>query len=155
MIIKLTNDQSTKQREYYNELVTLLASNHPDWYVLDVGVGDYWDYSKLWKNYTSIDRNDKATVKGDICDCSLPNEAYDLILCNGVYEYVDMVGNMISEVWRMLKPYGLAVFGFVGPDYKYDGISTRRYHGEELFDCFRNRNKHWIDKTYCYITAKK
>jgi SAM-dependent methyltransferase len=98
-------------RIWYNDWVEKHAKGN----VLDVGKSRYWDYG-----FPTIDTNKKLnpTIVQDICNCNLPDGTYDMVLCNGMYECVSEPKKMVDEVMRILKPKGVAIFGFVGKDYK-------------------------------------
>ncbi len=42
----------------------------------------------------------------NICKCDLPGESYDVILRNGMYEFVDDPQEMVDEIRRLLKKEG-------------------------------------------------
>ena len=101
----------SEPRMWYNDWVERNAKGK----VLDVGKSLYWDYG-----FETIDINEKLSpnIVGDICNSNLPTSAYDMVLCNGMYEFVSDPQRMVDEVRRILKPGGVAIFGFVGKDYK-------------------------------------
>ena len=155
MIKQLTLDKPTEYRVFYNDTINILYKKYPDAKVLDVGVGSYWDYSDIWTNYTSIDINGKAHITRSITDSGLPDNSYDIILCNGMYEYVDDAEKMIQEIHRILKPAGIALFGFIGIEYKYHGANGRKYKEENLFEAFKPIEITKFNQEYYYITCVK
>lgn len=97
-------------RHWYNNWVKENASGA----VLDIGKSRYWDYG-----FPTLDSNPKLnpTYIGDIQKVDLPNESFDTVLCNGMYEFIENPQAMIDEVLRITKKGGTAIFGFVGKDY--------------------------------------
>lgn len=71
----------------------------------------YWRFRQL-KNieYTTTDLNSPlADVRADICALPFENNQYDMIICNHVLEHIpDDLGAM-RELFRVLKPGGLAI----------------------------------------------
>lgn len=152
MIKQLRSDPPTPYREWYNARVLTLPAAR----VLDVGRGVYWDYSDVWPQYDVIDSDPGRcpTILGDITRSGLPSGAYDLILCNGMYEYVADAPAMVREVHRLLCAGGLALFGFVGFDYRH----TRgpKFDGDTaIFDGFRIvEQKHFGREYHFYLCQK-
>ena len=111
-IKKLKKDlDPSKYRLWYNNWVKENAKGK----VLDVGKSKYWDYS-----FATIDINKglKPTYVGNIEKTAFPSDMFDTVLCNGMYECVKNPDAMINEVFRIIKPGGIIIFGFVGVDYK-------------------------------------
>lgn len=96
--------------------------------VLDVGKSKYWDYG-----FYTIDTDAKMnpTFVGDIQKTDFPSETFDMVLCNGMYEFVENPQVMVDEVMRIVKKGGKAMFGFVGPDYKPYRKPWRFFEGKE------------------------
>ncbi len=62
----------------------------------------------LWMNrnkvkYTSADLYSKADLKLDIQATGLPDESYDVIICNHVLEHVDDFRVALNEMYRILR----------------------------------------------------
>jgi len=155
MIKQLTPDKPTEYRIYYNNKIYALYEKYPNAKILDIGVGSYWNYSEVWADYTSIDINGKAHINKSILDSGLADNSYDIILCNGMYEYIDNIPLMIQEIYRILKPGGIALFGFVGIEYKYHGTNGNKYKEEKLFESFKTSETVKFDQKYYYITCTK
>ena len=98
-------------RIWYNKWIEKNAKGE----VLDVGKSTLWEYG-----FPTIDTSSKLnpTFIGDICDCVLKDNSYDVVLCNGMYEFVMFPQRMVDECMRILKPKGKVIFGFVGKGYK-------------------------------------
>jgi len=98
-------------RIWYNEWVEKNARGS----VLNVGKSEIWSYG-----FPTIDTNEKLspTFVDDICDCKLDSNSYDVVLCNGMYEFVEDPQKMVNEVCRLLKAGGTAIFGFVNESYR-------------------------------------
>ena len=141
-IQKLTNQKESEYRKYYHEELKKLKGK-----VLDVGRSNEWDYSGLFEDYTCYEINEG----NDILNNSLPDNEFDLALCVGMYENVNDPIKMISEVRRVLKPRGKALFGFTGLDYETGG---EKYDGHKLegFKVIEQKN---FNKEYHFILCQK
>lgn len=62
-------------------------------------------------NYTTADLNSPiADIKLDLMDASnIPDNSYDIIICNHVLEHVDDANIALSEIYRMLKKGGFCI----------------------------------------------
>jgi SAM-dependent methyltransferase len=61
-------------------------------------------------DYTTTDLNSPlADVKADICDLPFKDNDYDVILCNHVLEHIPDDAKAMSEIYRVLKPGGMAI----------------------------------------------
>ena len=61
-------------------------------------------------NYTTTDlESPLADVKADICNLPFENDAYDVILCNHVLEHIPDDTKAMKELYRVLKPGGMAI----------------------------------------------
>lgn len=60
--------------------------------------------------YTTTDLNSPlADVKSDICDLPFEDNTYDMILCNHVLEHIPDDTKAMQELYRVLKPGGMAI----------------------------------------------
>ncbi|GAA4963497.1 class I SAM-dependent methyltransferase [Algibacter aquimarinus] len=60
--------------------------------------------------YTTTDLNSPlADVKADICNLPFKNDSYDVILCNHVLEHIPNDTKAMQELYRVLKPKGMAI----------------------------------------------
>lgn len=112
LIKKLKEDFALSPcRAWYNDWV----KDNVKGKVLDVGKSRFWDYG-----FETIDINKRLnpSIIGDICNSGLSDNTYDTILSNGMYEFVEDPQKMVDEVKRILKPEGIAIFGFVTKNYK-------------------------------------
>lgn len=71
-------------------------------------------YSRFRKqanlDYTTTDLNSPlADVKADICDLPFNDDVYDVILCNHVLEHIPDDTKAMEELFRILKPGGMAI----------------------------------------------
>src|SRR5262245_28249149 len=69
--------------------------------------------------YTSVDVNDDADVKGDVCALPFEDDTVDAIWCSHVLEHLPMarVSVAMAEMYRVLKPHSRAIIRV--PDFDY------------------------------------
>lgn len=137
----------SENRIWYNKWVKYLEGT-----VLDVGKSRFWDYG-----FPTIDINKELnpTFCQDICHSNLSSNFYDTILCNGMWECVDDPQKMVDEVYRLLKPEGIAIFGFVGKDY-YPYKKNWKYYDNNIdWKKFKIIEKKDFDNRYYFIIARK
>nr|WP_035917394.1 class I SAM-dependent methyltransferase [Flavimarina sp. Hel_I_48] len=61
-------------------------------------------------DYTTTDLNSPlADIKADICDLPFDSNSYDIIFCNHVLEHIPDDHKAMQELYRVLKPGGMAV----------------------------------------------
>lgn len=61
-------------------------------------------------DYTTTDLNSPlADVKADICNLPFEDNSFDVILCNHVLEHIPDDTKAMQELYRILKPNGMAV----------------------------------------------
>ena len=61
-------------------------------------------------DYTTTDLNSPlADVKADICDLPFKNQSFDVIFCNHVLEHIPDDTKAMQELFRILKPGGMAI----------------------------------------------
>jgi SAM-dependent methyltransferase len=62
-------------------------------------------------HYTTTDLNSPlADVKADICNLPFADAEFDMILCNHVLEHIPDDETAMREMYRVLKPGGMAIF---------------------------------------------
>jgi len=72
-------------------------------------------FYKLFRNqknieYTTTDLfSPLADVKADICDLPFQDNSYDIIFCNHVLEHIPDDTKAMQELFRVLKPGGMAI----------------------------------------------
>ena len=54
----------------------------------------------------------KTDLKLDITDIDLPDDSFDMVICNHVLEHVSSYGKALSELHRVLKPGGKLIISF-------------------------------------------
>jgi SAM-dependent methyltransferase len=61
-------------------------------------------------NYTTTDlKSPLADVKADICNLPFDDNKFDIILCNHVLEHIPDDTKAMKELYRVLKPNGMAI----------------------------------------------
>ncbi len=61
-------------------------------------------------NYTTTDLESPiADVKADICNLPFEDNSYDIIFCNHVLEHIPDDTKAMQELFRVLKPHGMAI----------------------------------------------
>lgn len=61
-------------------------------------------------DYTTTDlESPLAEVKADICNLPFDSNTYDIIFCNHVLEHIPEDLKAMSELYRVLKPGGMAI----------------------------------------------
>jgi len=151
--MKILKDDSNKSeyRVWYNDWV----ERNVEGSVLDVGKSRFWDYE-----FPTIDNNAEMspTYLDDICKCNLPDNSFDIILCNGVYQMVSEPQGMIDEIYRILKEGGKVIFGFAGieyPRYGQNKIEWRAYKNDADFKEFKIIKKKDFNNEYHFIICQK
>jgi predicted SAM-dependent methyltransferase len=72
-------------------------------------------FYKLFRNQKNLDYTTTdlfsplADVKADICDLPFKDNSYDVILCNHVLEHIPDDTKAMQELYRVLKPGGMAI----------------------------------------------
>lgn len=72
-------------------------------------------FYKLFRNQKNIDYTTTdlfsplADVKADICDLPFEDNSYDIIFCNHVLEHIPDDTKAMQELFRVLKPGGMAI----------------------------------------------
>lgn len=72
-------------------------------------------FYKLFRNQKNIDYSTTdlfsplADVKADICDLPFEANSYDIIFCNHVLEHIPDDTKAMKELFRVLKPGGMAI----------------------------------------------
>jgi len=143
------------------KLSDLPASDCRNWYnlwvkencrgdILDVGKSKHWDYT-----FPTIDINPdtKPTYIANIEKTHFLDNTFHVVLCNGIYEFVDNPQKMIDEVLRIAKQ--VAIFGFVGKDYKPYKKPWKFYEGKEKFPDNVKIINYDFDKEYHFIICHK
>ena len=101
-----------------HRLLWLYLKNETDFFSRDLKVLHFAPeqafYNRFKKqknlNYTTTDlESPLADVKADICNLPFENDAYDVILCNHVLEHIPDDTKAMKELYRVLKPGGMAI----------------------------------------------
>lgn len=101
-----------------HRLLWLYLKNETDFFVKELKVLHFAPeqafYNRFKKqknlNYTTTDlESPLADVKADICNLPFENDAYDVILCNHVLEHIPDDTKAMQELYRVLKPGGMAI----------------------------------------------
>lgn len=133
-------------RKWYNKWVEKNANGK----ILDVGKSTFWDYG-----FDTIDINRRLnpTILGDICNSNILDNIYDMVLCNGMYEFIEDPQKMVDEVKRILKINGIAIFGFVTASYKPYKKNWKYYDDDIDFKMEIMKLKKFSD--YYFVVCKK
>lgn len=160
---------SPERQKYHNLLKDF--SGQITGLVYDIGKSDYHNYSNLFANIKTIDRELKKNP--DICtdiekinkeDMDHYLETAHAVLCNGVIEQCDNPFRMIEACHVLLKHAGLALFGMCLLGYPSHDLDRFRFtrQGAELAitragfkimstDVVQRDNK----DSYIYVVAQK
>lgn len=101
-----------------HRLLWLYLKNETDFFSKDLKVLHFAPeqafYNRFKKqknlNYTTTDlESPLADVKADICNLPFKNDVYDVILCNHVLEHIPDDTKAMQELYRVLKPGGMAI----------------------------------------------
>ena len=132
-------------RRWYNVWVSENAKGR----VLDVGKSKFWYYG-----FPTIDINPKMkpTYVGDIEKAPFRDKTFDTVLCNGMYEVVNDPQKMIDEILRIT--IDMAIFGFVGKDYKPYRKDWKYYRGDETIP-YVFYQKNFGDEYYFILCSKR
>ena len=134
-------------------------------------------FYKLFRNqknihYTTTDLfSPLADVKADICDLPFEDNSYDIIFCNHVLEHIPDDTKAMQELFRVLKPGGMAILQ-IPQDLKRevtfadDSITDQkeraaifgqydhvRIYGRDYFDKLRSIGFTVIEEDYTYKIA--
>jgi len=101
-----------------HRLLWLYLQNETDFFVAPKKVlhfapeQAFYKYFKKQKNleYTTTDLHSPlADIKADICDLPFKDNEFDVILCNHVLEHIEDDSKAMQELYRILKPKGMAI----------------------------------------------
>jgi predicted SAM-dependent methyltransferase len=118
-------------------------------------------------DYTTTDLlSPLADVKADICNLPFKDNEYDLILCNHVLEHIPDDTKAMQELYRVLKPGGMAILQIPqdlkrARTYADDGITDQkerakifgqydhvRIYGYDYFDKLRSIGFKVVEEDY-------
>jgi SAM-dependent methyltransferase len=118
-------------------------------------------------DYTTTDLySPLADVKADICNLPFEDNAYDLILCNHVLEHIPDDTKAMQELYRVLKPGGMAILQIPqdlnrATTFEDDSITDPkeraqifgqydhvRVYGRDYFDKLRNIGFRVVEEDY-------
>lgn len=101
-----------------HRLLWLFLNNETDFFSAEKKVLHFAPEQAFYKrfrkmknlNYTTTDLNSPlADVKADICNLPFKDNSYDVILCNHVLEHIPNDTKAMQELYRVLKPNGMAI----------------------------------------------
>jgi len=105
------------------------------------------------ENYLTADLNDpRAMVKMDITDIRYPDESFDVVICNHVFEHIVDDVKAMREIYSVLKKGGWAILlvPIEDMDKTYEDFSiTADYEREKAFgqsDHVRRYGRDYIDR---------
>lgn len=148
---KISELEFPESRYWYNDWI---EKQSKDLKVLDVGKSIHWDYSGHFKNYKTIDNASQHSpdIVGNIEDYVF-NEKFDLVLLNGMYEFVD-----IEKTLKNIKKItDKCLCGFVTNEYKAYKKEWQSFNGDMTI--FKDWNVEEVidfkDYIYILLTNKK
>jgi len=101
-----------------HRLLWLYLKNETDFFVSPKKVLHFAPEQAFYKrfrklknlDYTTIDLNSPlADIKADICDLPLKDNLFDVVFCNHVLEHIADDTKAMQELYRILKPKGMAI----------------------------------------------
>ena len=99
--------------------------------------------------------DNNVDLKLDIQDTSLPEDSYDMIVCNHVLEHVDDFRKALREMYRILRPGGSFICSFpMDPKIELLDEDPAIQTEEERIRCFgQNDHKRVFGmKADCFLT---
>jgi len=101
-----------------HRLLWLYLKNQTDFFVSPKKVLHFAPEQAFYKrfrklknlDYTTIDLNSPlADIKADICNLPFKDNLFDIIFCNHVLEHITDDTKAMQELYRILKPKGMAI----------------------------------------------
>ncbi|WP_304141011.1 class I SAM-dependent methyltransferase [Mesoflavibacter zeaxanthinifaciens] len=101
-----------------HRLLWLYLKNETDFFTSNKKVLHFAPEQAFYKRFRQLKNLDYTTtdllspladVKADICDLPFKDNTYDVILCNHVLEHIPDDIKAMQELYRVLKPNGMAI----------------------------------------------
>ncbi|WP_370226679.1 class I SAM-dependent methyltransferase [Mesoflavibacter sp.] len=101
-----------------HRLLWLYLKNETDFFTSNKKVLHFAPEQAFYKRFRQLKNLDYTTtdllspladVKADICDLPFKDNTYDVILCNHVLEHIPNDTKAMQELYRVLKPNGIAI----------------------------------------------
>ena len=101
-----------------HRLLWLYLKNETDFFTSNKKVLHFAPEQAFYKRFRQLKNLDYTTtdllspladVKADICDLPFKDNTYDVILCNHVLEHISDDIKAMQELYRVLKPNGMAI----------------------------------------------
>ena len=101
-----------------HRLLWLYLKNETDFFTSKKKVLHFAPEQAFYKRFTQLKNLDYTTtdllspladVKADICNLPFKDNSYDIILCNHVLEHIPDDTKAMEELYRVLKPNGMAI----------------------------------------------
>lgn len=101
-----------------HRLLWLYLKNETDFFTSNKKVLHFAPEQAFYKRFRQLKNLDYTTtdllspladVKADICDLPFEDNTYDVILCNHVLEHIPNDTKAMQELYRVLKPNGMAI----------------------------------------------
>jgi len=101
-----------------HRLLWLYLQNETDFFSAEKKVLHFAPEQAFYKRFRNLKNLDYTTtdlispladVKADICKLPFENNSYDIILCNHVLEHIPDDTKAMQELYRVLKPNGMAI----------------------------------------------
>jgi SAM-dependent methyltransferase len=101
-----------------HRLLWLYIKNETDFFTSEKKVLHFAPEQAFYKRFRKMSNLDYTTtdlhspladVKADICNLPFDNDTYDIIFCNHVLEHIPDDTKAMQELYRVLKPNGMAI----------------------------------------------
>ncbi len=110
------------------------------------------------KTYSSDNLNFRV---GDAMSLDFPENSFDVVLCSHVYEHVPDAGQMMDQIFRVLKPGGVCFFSAGNrlavkePHYNLSFLSVMPRPFAHLYLRLLGRGKYYYEKHLTYWGLKR
>lgn len=89
----------------FDQLIAEHTGN-PNLRCLQIGVQHPYKFGANWTSLDPYDKRDCIDIRQKLEDCELPDNHFDLIVCNAILEHVEDPWVCVKQMHRMCKPGG-------------------------------------------------